>query len=147
MKKLLLLFAVALSSIANAHNLEPLQWDSIANVDTKEIAKRAEKFLLKESPELKDLKIKLLEISVGWREGHKKLWVSFYHDQSYVEGSEHVRTVESEGKQEEHSFVTFDLIVIHFDENGIPQRKETFGLPYSGSKEEFESDLNSENEH
>jgi hypothetical protein len=130
---LILIFSTSFSAGA----FEELNWDSVANVDVNEIVQRARLFLVKEAPELSNVKIKLLEVSADYREEHKRLYVSFYHDQSYIEGSEEVMTVQTEAGEKEHSFITFDIVVVKFDGTGKPIEKEIFGQKFPGTKEDF----------
>ena len=127
-----------LATSFNGFAVDLLTWDSVASVNATELARRAEAYLKENSPELKDVKIKLQEVSAGYREGQKRLFVTFYHDQSYVEGSEEIRKVQTGGKEIEHQFITFDIVVVRFDDTGQPMNLEIFGEKFPGSKEEFE---------
>ena len=131
-----------LATSFSAHAVEDLTWDTIAKVDVDEIVGRAKSFLAKEAPKLKNVRIKLLEVSAGYREGHKRMFVSFYHDQSYREGSEEVMKVQTGEGEIEHPFITFDIVIVKFDGSGQPKSKEIFGQKFAGTKEDFEKQFN-----
>ena len=142
MKAKLLGMVIMLATSFSAQALEDLTWDSVAKVDVDEVVERAKSFLAKEAPELKNVRIKLLEVSAGYREGYKRMFVSFYHDQSYREGSEEVMKVQTSDGEIEHPFITFDIVVVEFDGSGQPKSKEIFGKKFAGTKEDFRKQFN-----
>ncbi len=146
--KFLVLF-VAFILTFNASAFDELTWGSpeIAKVNIKEMAQRARSFLAKEAPELKDVKIKLLEISAGYREGKKRLFVSFYHEQSYRKGSEETMVAQTSKGEIKKQFITFDIVVVEFDNDAQPKCKEIYGQKYAGSKEDFINEFNQSTEH
>jgi len=143
----LLCIVILLISSFSTHAVNELSWGSIAKVNVNELANRAKSFLTNEAPELKNTRIKLLEVSAGYREGQKRLFVSFYHDQSYREGSEEIMKYQANGGEIERTFITFDIVVVKFDGSGQPESKEIFGQKFPGTKEQFKKQFNEQDKH
>ena len=132
-----IVFLTLLNISSNVFAEKPLTWDNIASVNVKEITKRAEIYLKENSTKLHGVKIKLLEVSAGYREGRKRLFASFFHDRSYVEGSEETIKAQTEQGEIEMAFYTFDIVVVKFDESGAPNSMEVFGQKSPGTKDDF----------
>lgn len=118
-----------------------INWGAVASIDTVKITKIAESYLAKEAEELKGFNLKVLEVSASLRNGGKGLFASFFHKNSYIEGSDEVVKIQTPNGEIDHPFITFDIVVVEFDGSGNPFSYRILGKKYPGTVEDFQKEF------
>ena len=142
MKNNIIVLATLTLLSLNVYAVDKLSWGLVAKIDVKIIEQMAREYLSKNAPELKGIKIKLLEVSAGYRDNKNKLFASFYHDKSYIKGSEEKIEVTTVTGKQYRELATFDIVVVSFNEIGKPFKKSIFGEKFLGSQKDFEKHFN-----
>lgn len=114
-----------------------INWGSVASINASKITKAAESYLADEAKYLKGFQLKVLEVSASYRNGGKSLFASFFHKKSYVDGSDEIIRVQTEDGEMDHPFITFDVVVVEFDNSGMPKSYRIIGKKYPGTVQDF----------
>ena len=118
-----------------------INWGSVASIDALKTTKVAESYLANEADELKGFKLKVLEVNASYRNGGKSLFASFFHKDSYVKGSDEVIRVKTEDGEMDHPFITFDIVIVEFDNSGMPKSYRIIGKKYPGTVQDFKKEF------
>lgn len=118
-----------------------IEWGNVASIDAQQLTIKAESYLAENAKELEGLDLKVLEVSASFRNGGKSLFASFFHNKSYVEGSEEVLRVQTEDGEIDHQFITFDIVVVEFDDMGNPHSHRILGKKYPGTVQDFKKEF------